>query len=398
MEKYRIERAEKFLYWFLCIIAFFLPLSKAVVNIFLPLATIAFIYRLRYKRDDILKLIQSYKGIFVVTGILLGAIFISALSSDVLLVSLKRYFERYFFHAFTLVSIAAIFYKREKIIFIAKLLLLGAFFSNFAVIVQALPRLSEEVWRFGGFLGIMPQGTLLAMFLPVYVLLLIHLQEKKLKLASLIAVIVGVAAILFTGTRGAWLAVLVLLPTIVFIHSKSKFKNLSVLAAAMALIVGLVMMTPALSGRVATITDMQMQSNSERLLMWQSAWQMFKDHPVLGIGYGQYAQAYQTQYISPLAKEKHLQHAHNNFMQILAECGLVGFSAFVLMLVYFSYFALKGWSKEKNIAYLLYLCILWGMMFHGFTEYNFETSVSSKTFWFALGLCLAYCKKNTATL
>lgn len=397
MEINRIAKAEKFLYYFLCGFAFFLPLSKALGNTFFALSLVAFFYRLFYKRDDILKLIADYKKIFSVAGIFLCAIFISALSSDIVLNGLKRFLERYLLHAMALVSIAMIFYKREKIILLAKILLLGTFFSNLAVIIQALPRLSEEVWRFGGVLGIMPQGSLLSMFLPIYFLLLIHLQEKKLKLAALIFVIVGVFAILFTGTRGAWLAVLVLLPLITFIHSKSKLKNLGILSAAFALIVALVMVTPALSSRVATIGDLKMQSNSERLLMWQSAWQMFKDHPIFGIGYGQYGEAYQTQYISPLAKETNLRHAHNNFIQILAECGLVGFSAFILMITYFSYFALKGWAVEKNIAYLLYLCVLWGVIFHGFTEYNFETSVTSKIYWFALGLCLAYCKKKSAT-
>lgn len=392
----KVERAEKFLYYFLCGFAFFLPVSKAAGNIFLSLAVLAFCYRIFYKRDDILKLVRDYKKIFLVTAILVGAIFISALSSDILFVSLRRFFERYVFHVVAMVSIAGIFYSREKIIFLAKVLLVGTFISNFYVIIQALPRLDEESWRFGGWLGVMPQGTLLAMFLPVYALLLIHFQERRLKILSATAVLVGVAAILFTGTRGAWLAVLVLIPAVILIHSKNKIKNLGALTISFALIIGLMMITPSLSNRVATITDMQMQSNSERLLMWQSAWQMFKDHPILGIGYGQYIQAYQTQYISPLAKERTLQHAHNNFMQILAECGLVGFSAFMLLIIYLSYFALKCWFKEKNFACLLFLCILWGMFLHGFTEYNFETAVTSKILWFSLGLCVAYCKKISA--
>jgi len=392
----KVEKAEKILYYFLCGFSLSLPLSKALGNIFLSLSVLAFCYRIFYKRDDVLEIVRRYKKIFLITAIMLGAVFVSAISSDVLLLSLRRFFERYIAHVLAMVSIAGIFYSREKIIFLAKLLLVGTILSNLSVVFQALPHLSEESWRFGGVLGIMPQGTLLAMFLPIYFLLLNHFQDKRIKILAAVAILIGVAAILFTGTRGAWLAALVLIPTIILIHSKNKIKHLSALTAVFALIIGLVMITPTLSNRVATITDMQMQSNSERLLMWQSAWQMFKDHPILGIGYGQYIQAYQTQYISPLAKEKTLQHAHNNFMQILAECGLVGFAAFILLLGYFSYFALKGWTAEKNFACLLFLCILWGMMLHGFTEYNFETSVTSKVLWYSLGLCLAFRKKISA--
>ena len=124
--------------------------------------------------------------------------------------------------------------------------------------------------------------------------------------------------------------------------------------------------------------------------MWESALKMFEDHPLLGIGYGQYTRAYQTQYISPDAKEPQQQHAHNNFIQLLAECGLIGAAAFLLVWAYFSYFSLSGWLKRKNLADLLFFCVLWGLMLHGLTEYNFETSVPSKIFWYALGLCLAY--------
>lgn len=133
-----------------------------------------------------------------------------------------------------------------------------------------------------------------------------------------------------------------------------------------------------------------MRSNVERFLMWESAFNMFKDHPLTGVGYGQYGKAYQTKYILPKAREKNLVHAHSNVMQMLGECGILGLSAFLFLWLYLSIFALRGWRREKNIACLMFLCMLWGMMLHGLTEFNFETAVTSKMFWYALGLCIVY--------
>ena len=391
----KIEKVEKFLFYFLCGFAISLPLSKAATNIFLALALIAFFVRIFYKRDDCAKVFHEYKNIFTVIFFLLVAVFISALTSDFILQGVKRFLERYILHISIILPLIFVIQDKKKILQLVELLICGAVLSHLTVVIQAVPRLSESEWRFGGVLSPMIQGSLLAMFLPIYILLFLHFKERRLKNLFLLASAVGTFALLLTGTRGAWIAAVILIPLVILIHAEKKLKKLGEILISLSIVGGIFFVTPALSSRVATVTDLHMQSNSERLLMWQSAWQMFKDNPVFGIGYGSYKVAYQTKYISPLAKDKTLEHAHNNFFQMLGECGIVGFSAFILMLIYFSYFCLRGWAKEKNIAYLMFFSVLWGMVLHGLTEYNFETSMTSKIYWFALALCLAYCRKDT---
>jgi len=87
---------------------------------------------------------------------------------------------------------------------------------------------------------------------------------------------------------------------------------------------------------------------SNRALMWQSAVKMFHDHPLFGIGPGQYNFALKD-YAPPalmameLEKEKILQgslNAHNGFFNILAEFGIMGMivlltgMAYLLRLLY----------------------------------------------------------------
>lgn len=385
----RIANVERRVFFYACGLAFFLPLSKAVGNIFLVLVLLGTIHRLILKRDDVAGILRAYEKIFLVTGILLAAVFVSALSSEFPLEGVGKFLDRYVFHMSAMLPVVLLRFERRRIILLAEFLLAGVFFSNLATVLQALPRLAEENWRFGGTMTPMTQASLLAMFLPVFVILFMHLSGRR-KIFCALAILVGLAAVLFNGTRGAWLAILILTPAVVSLYSKSRLKSLGAVFAVVILVGGIFAATPTLSNRFATLTNIHMQSNSERLLMWESALKMFEDHPLLGIGYGQYTRAYQTQYISPEAKEPQQQHAHNNFIQLLAECGLVGAAAFLLIWAYFSYFSLSGWLKRKNLADLLFFCVLWGLMLHGLTEYNFETSVPSKIFWYALGLCLAY--------
>ena len=387
-------KIEKFLFYFLCGFAFFLPLSNAAANIFLTLSLIAFFARIYRKRDDCTKIFLEYKNIFAVIFILLAAVLISALTSENLLRGVGKFLERYILHMSIILPTLFIIRDKKKILRLAGILICGAFISNLSVFIKAAQNLSEPVWRFGGVLSPMIQGSLLAMILPIYVLLALHVEDRRLKIFFAGASVVGTFALLLTGTRGVWLAALILIPVSVFIYSKNKLKNLGIILISLSIVGGIFLSTPTLSNRMATLSDPQMQSNRERLLIWQSAWSMFKDNPIFGVGYAGYTEAYQTEYISPLARERDLGHAHSNFFQMLAECGMVGFGAFVLMLIYFSYFCLRGWTKEKNIAYLMFFCVLWGMILHGATEFNFETSMTSKFYWFSLALCLAYVRKG----
>lgn len=385
----KIEDIEKRTFFYLCGFSFFLPFSKAAGNIFFALALLGMFHRLFLKNDDIKLIFAKYKKIFATIFLLFAAVFISALTSADVFFGVKKFLEKYIVHAAAMLPVIFIFCNREKIFTLIKLLLAGVFISNFLVVAQGFLNFNEA-WRFGGTLTVMTQGSLLAIFLPVYAVLIMHVRNSRLRIFLIVAAVVGFLALLFNGTRGVWLSTIIFIPAVVLIYAKNKIKSLAAVFAMLLVTVGIFAVTPNLSERFSTITNMQMQSNSERLLMWESALNMFKDNPIFGVGYGQYKSAYQNQYIMPEAKERTLEHAHNNLIQMLAECGIAGAAAFIFMWGYFSYFSLRAWLKEKNIAWLLFFCVLWGMMLHGLTEFNFETSVTGKVFWYALGLCIAY--------
>lgn len=384
-----LAEIERRTFYYLCGFSFFLPISKAAGNIFLALSILGMIHRLYRKHDDAKFIFVEYKKIFATIAALFAAVLISALSSADILFGLKSFAHKYIGHVAIMFPVILICRDKEKILNLLKLLLAGIFISNFIVIVQGILNFNNS-WRFGGTLMTMTQGTLIAMILPVYAVLIMHVQKKSWRIALIIAAAVAFLALLLNGTRGVWVIIPILVPAAVLIYAKNKLKAAAVLLSIFFIIAGIFATTPNLSARFATITNLQMQSNSERLLMWQSALEMFEDNPILGVGYGQYKTAYQTKYISPLAKERNLEHAHSNIFQMLAACGIVGTATFIFMWGYFSYFSLRRWFKGRKIEWLLFFCVLWGLMLHGLTEFNFETAVPSKFFWYALSLCIAY--------
>lgn len=134
---------------------------------------------------------------------------------------------------------------------------------------------------------------------------------------------------------------------------------------------------------------MQNQSNSERILLWKSSWNMFIDHPLTGIGTRNFKELYQTKYILPEAKEPYLGHAHNNFFQILAENGIFGLMSFIYL---FGYILFRTWKsyKANNSAIMLaaFLATI-GFLIHGSTEWSFDNPSVSRLLWLILSLAFA---------
>jgi putative inorganic carbon (HCO3(-)) transporter len=68
----------------------------------------------------------------------------------------------------------------------------------------------------------------------------------------------------------------------------------------------------------------------ERVAHWQAAWRMFTAHPWLGVGIGNYAKAYAS-FALPRWSEP-LGHAHNIYLHFLAETGLLGLAAYLVLI------------------------------------------------------------------
>jgi putative inorganic carbon (HCO3(-)) transporter len=68
----------------------------------------------------------------------------------------------------------------------------------------------------------------------------------------------------------------------------------------------------------------------ERMAHWQAGWYMFVDHPWLGVGAGNYAAAYGRYFVGSWREA--LGHAHNYYLNILAELGVLGGTLLSLLL------------------------------------------------------------------
>ena len=73
-----------------------------------------------------------------------------------------------------------------------------------------------------------------------------------------------------------------------------------------------------------------------RLALWRSAWQMFLDHPLWGVGPDNFLYAYRTRYVLPSAWEDfNLAHPHNVILDFAARLGVFALAVFGWMVARF---------------------------------------------------------------
>jgi O-antigen ligase len=207
---------------------------------------------------------------------------------------------------------------------------------------------SGALRAFGHFEQPNPFAGYLSMILPLSVMIVLsrHVAAgfRILALASSGLLVLGIG---LSQSRGAWLGVA--LATIVLFSLWSHGRRLLLVPVmATTIVVGLAaiggLLPASIADRLAQtiqyfgvfdVRAVQLTPENwavvERMAHWQAGWSMFLDHEWLGVGAGNYAAAYPLYYVATWLDA--LGHAHNYYLNILAELGVVGLALFLLLLV-----------------------------------------------------------------
>ncbi|MBE8953493.1 MAG: O-antigen ligase family protein [Quinella sp. 1Q7] len=215
---------------------------------------------------------------------------------------------------------------------------------------------------------------------------------------ALVGAGLSLICLVLSMTRGAWLALVACV--VIFVVPEKKYRRMTAkICAGLAIVFVIVAaMSPKIQDRLTTLTDANFQSNSERLLMWQSAVEIFRDYPIYGVGQKMFFTAYNEQYISPEAKERpgdgmrgHT-HPHNNFLHRASEGGLIGLLSFVGLYAYFFWKFFRQFRRERRFAFgagMTAFMILAALQLEGLTDTNMNQVPIMREFWLIAGTMLA---------
>lgn len=212
--------------------------------------------------------------------------------------------------------------------------------------------------------------------------------SKSLLFISL-GTLLGVG-LLLTGSRGGILSFaagcLIMAILLALKHSSRFFGGITALAGLLILGLGLFIGIEQTAERFV-----QVQGLENRIRITRSVWQMVLDHPLSGVGLGNFNDAYTPQYaLDAFSGDRQLIYAHNDWLQAGAELGLPGIVLAVIGYLTVLARSLVIWHRRRE-RYVR--CLGAGLIagyialgIHSFFDYNLHIPANILTFLICLAL------------
>ena len=229
-------------------------------------------------------------------------------------------------------------------------------------------------------------GLMLAMCIPLIIYLAVRAKGSLMKLFFWAQLVACSLAILLTGSRGSLISAavaFVMLPLVIR-HLSGSQRVISALACTALVICGIFYVPSQIWYRLSELsTELMDGTLTHRTLIWTAGLEALRDHPILGVGSAAYPAA-----VLPIVNVPYV--AHNTFLSVLVELGVVGALLLFALLAAMYYTALQMRYLER---------CLWGMMLLTWTvgvmtlawEYRKPT-------WIMFGFLLAHAYSRRVTI
>ncbi|MFH0926817.1 MAG: O-antigen ligase family protein [bacterium] len=126
-----------------------------------------------------------------------------------------------------------------------------------------------------------------------------------------------------------------------------------------------------------------------RTTIWQGAVSIVKGNPLLGTGFGTFIQTYKK-FKPPELEHSLMDHAHNDWLELITDTGIIGLSIVLFGLTYFMVNSLRQLQRRKNkfvISLALGgICGLLSLVFHSLTDFNLHIPANALLLSIILGL------------
>ncbi|HCC07711.1 MAG TPA: hypothetical protein DEP72_06100 [Clostridiales bacterium] len=391
---------EKFCLYFL---AFILPFTRAsqslVLCLIVVLLALKILFRIFRSKESLYK-----RTFFDVSGSMLFVVWIvTTLTSVSIKGSITDFIISTLGLLFCFICIQVLEKKQDYINIITSIIVSNVIISAYGLYQFFIEKPIKTEWvdptinpdlqvRAYSVLGnpnILSQYLLLV--LPIGIMLMLY--KKKLLHKSILAVcnVVILVCLLLTFSRASLLGLIVSFLTIGILN----YTQALILMIPLA-IVALIIFAPRVLERLLTSFNTNDTSISSRVTLWQDVMQIIKDYWMTGVGFGVTAFSgmyllYKHQYLTAL-------HAHNLYLEILAETGIVGFLVFAFFVFSVITNLMKNYisTKDRFNKYIMLgiLAAFLGILVNGFAEYTWSDFRVVAMFWIVIGIGAALTRKQ----
>jgi O-antigen ligase len=368
---------------------------------FLPTMTVAvifivlcFMFVIRYvllaNDNSCLEQVGLYLFIFILVNMYTGITSITRTVS-IKIALITTLFMLVFYIIYFFVNSSKKFYS---MVFI---LATSAMFTGFYGLYQKYSGLMDATWLdkelfegvalrvFSTFGNPNVYGEYILLILPIVFAMIFVSKKIVAKLYYLFISAILLFNLLLTLSRGCYLALA--LAFFVFIC----LINVRLISL---FIIGLFAIMPLLSdiviSRIVSITNFSDSSTSFRLMIWQGTLRMLKDFWFVGLGQGE--AAFNSVYPLYSFNTVFAPHAHNVYLQIFVEMGILGLIIFIGLITVFlkTIISYKCKSLDDKFITAGFYAAFSGFLFQGLFDYVFYNYRIFLIFFIILGLSIAF--------
>jgi O-antigen ligase len=250
-------------------------------------------------------------------------------------------------------------------------------------------------WIYGPYVNHNHYAGLMELLVPIPLVIAVsHLAHEKTRVAAGIAAAVMVGTIFLSGSRGGMLAIFVELATLGVLLSRQK-KGVRIALGVTAFAVVLTGLLVWIGGKELStrVTSISTEARGEisggmRFNIDRDAIKMFAHRPVLGWGLGTFPVVYpqfRSFYTNFFVNE-----AHNDYLQLLAEMGVLGFGTmawFLFILVLQFRRKVHKWATDVSAAVTLACSLgVLGILVHSFVDFNLQIPANAALFYAFCGI------------
>lgn len=221
----------------------------------------------------------------------------------------------------------------------------------------------------------------------------VYFKHSKHRKLSRVCFAFSLLGILCTESRGAYIAIALSIATLL-ISSRKIFKKL--LPFMFVLAIG-IPLTIALRYKSNSSGNEFLASNSNRLAIWRVCADLFTEHPIIGMGAG--TENIHQEILQRIGINR--SHAHNLFLEIATEGGIIGVVLVIAIIVVFAKNLFKLFHLKNN-AYrpyaVLYTSSIIGFITMSLYEHTLQSPKEMMIFFLFLGFAEATLRMAEGTI
>jgi O-antigen ligase len=282
------------------------------------------------------------------------------------------------------------------------LMSLGFFVSMFGIL-QYLTNNGKLYWVRTIHEGVMPFGPYVnrnhfagfaELIIPVALVPLVlgKVRRERVFLVALFA-LVPIVALLLSASRGGIVSFIVQMVILFLLLLIRRIRGTRVLVGGVVVLCSVMAVSwigvQRVLQRFSEIQSMEV-TGSKRAAMREDAWRLFLDHPLLGTGLGTLEIVFPP--YDSLYDGKVVDHAHNDYVEALAETGVVGGLCCVWFLGVVLLHSLKGLaelgSSLGSVLNLSGLIGCSGMLVHSLVDFNLHIPANALLFFVSAHLAV----------